>query len=272
MGRVDGKVAIVTGGTSGIGEATARALAAEGATVLLTGRNVDAGERIAAAIRDGGGAAEYFEQDVTEEARWEALIAHATNTHGGVHVLVNNAGVGGARKLTDTTLEQWRALMHVNLDSAFLGIKHAIPAMRAAGSGSIINVSSMDGIMGAPFRVPYCAAKGGVRLLTKGAALECAQLGDPIRVNSVHPGIVETNIFAASFEHSDVQLWDAWGGPEVVYTYYTGNTPMGRFGKPEEIAGAIVFLASDESSFMTGEEMILDGGWCAGKTFPPQSN
>lgn len=266
MGRVDGKVAIVTGGTSGIGEAAARALAAEGATVLLTGRNTEAGERIAEEIRAAGDAGEFVEQDVGEEADWERVIARAVDAHGGLHVLVNNAGIGGARKLTDTTLEQWRATMRVNLDGTFLGIKHAIPAMCASGGGSIVNVSSMDGMMGAPLRVPYCASKGGMRLLTKGAALECAQLGEPVRVNSIHPGPITTNIFTAAFDHSDPELFT--GTAERIFDYYTHHTPLGRFGTSEEVAAAILFFASDESSFITGAELAIDGGWTAGKCIP----
>lgn len=266
MGRVDGKVAIVTGGASGIGAASARVLAREGAAVVLTDVNAEEGERAAEEIRAAGGTADFLRHDVGEEAEWEAVIAHTLDAHGTLDVLVNNAGIAGGWQLTDYTLERWRDIMRVNLDGVFLGVKHAILAMRKSGGGSIINISSIDGIMGAPLRVPYCASKGGVRLLTKAAAIECAQLGDAIRINSVHPGPIATNIFAAAFERSDPGLVDAFGGMSGVGEYYIRNTPQGRFGAPEEIANGVLFLASDDASYITGAELVIDGGWTAGKS------
>lgn len=266
MARVQGKVAIVTGGASGIGEASAKALAREGATVVVTDLQDELGHDVVQTIRDAGGAAEFLRQDVSDEAAWEGVFTDTVKAYGAIHVLVNNAGIGAGRYLTDTTLEQWRSIMSVNLDGVFLGMKHGILAMREAGGGSIINISSIDGIFGAAGRVPYCASKGGVRLLTKAAAIECAEQGDNVRINSIHPGPIATNIFANAIERSDVGMLEEIGGMEGVRDYYIHNTPMARFGMPDEIAAGVVFLASDESSFMTGSELIIDGGWTAGRS------
>ncbi len=266
MGRMDGKVAIVTGGASGIGEASAKVLAREGAAVVLTDVNAEEGERVAQEIRDAGGTADFLQHDVAEEREWQAVVKHALDAHGKLDALVNNAGIAAACALTDMSLEKWRDIMRVNLDGVFLGVKHGILAMRQSGGGSIINISSIDGIMGAPLRAHYCASKGGVRLLTKSAAVECTELGYAIRVNSVHPGPIATNIFAAAFERSDPALIAEFGGGDAVGEYYTTNTPMHRFGAPDEIANGVLFLASDESSYMTGAELVIDGGWCAAKS------
>ena len=266
MGRVDGKVAIVTGGASGIGEASAKALAREGAAVVLTDVNADEGERVAGEIRGAGGAATFRPHDVADERDWEAVVKYTLGAHGQLNVLVNNAGIASGCAITDMTLKIWRDIMRVNLDGVFLGVKHGILAMRQGTGGSIINISSIDGIQGAPLRAHYCASKGGVRLLTKSAAVECAQLGYPIRINSVHPGPIATNIFAAAFERSDPNMVEEFGGADGVSEYYTSNTPMHRFGAPEEIANGVLFLASDEASYVTGTELAIDGGWTAGKT------
>jgi NAD(P)-dependent dehydrogenase (short-subunit alcohol dehydrogenase family) len=263
--RVKGKVAVVTGAASGIGEASARALAAEGAAVAVTDVDVAGGERVAGEIAAAGGTATFLRHDVADEDAWRRVVAETRARFGGLHVLVNNAGIGGAQRLTEMDLDAWRRMMAVNLDGVFLGMKHAIPVMVASGSGSIVNISSIDGIMGAPLRAHYCAAKGGVRTLTKAVAMECCQLGQPVRVNSVHPGPVATNIFINSVERSAPAVVELMGGAEGIMAYYTSNTALGRFAEPREIAAAVLFLASDESSYVTGAELPVDGGWTGGR-------
>jgi NAD(P)-dependent dehydrogenase (short-subunit alcohol dehydrogenase family) len=204
-------------------------------------------------------------QDVANEGQWKATVAEAVSRFGGLNILVNNAGIARAMRVTKVTLEDWRLQFAVNVEGVFLGTKHAIPAMVASGSGSIINISSIDGILGAPVRTPYCATKGAVAAFTKAVAMECCEFGEPVRVNSVHPGPIATNIFANSMPHSDPAMVEAMGGAEGVAAYYLRNTPMTRFGLPEEIANGCVFLASDESAFMTGSQLVIDGGFASGK-------
>lgn len=246
MGRLEGKIAIITGGASGIGRATVLRLAAAGCRVVAT--DVDpAGERVVAGV-DG---ACFVEHDVADEAAWERAIDATLRAHGRLDVLVNNAGVSRVGAVTDMTLQDWRALMAINLDGVFLGVKHGIRAMRRHGEGgAIVNVSSISGIVGAPMSSAYCASKGGVRLLTKAVALECA--AEKIRVNSVHPGAVRTAI------------WSTVGlGPQDEAAIAAAQ-PMGRMAEPEEVADAIAYLASDAARFMTGSELVIDGGWSAG--------
>jgi NAD(P)-dependent dehydrogenase (short-subunit alcohol dehydrogenase family) len=243
---VDAKVVLVTGGASGIGRATAARLADAGfrvvvADVDLAGRQVVAG--IAGAL--------FVEHDVTEESSWERAMATVLDTHGRLDVLVNNAGISFVRAVTDTTLADWRALMAVNLDGVFLGTKHGLLAMRRHGEGgSIVNISSASGLIGSPFASAYCASKGAVRLFTKAVALECA--AEAIRVNSVHPGAVRTPI------------WGKVGvGPELEAAV-AAAAPLGRMAEPEEVADAILYLASDASRYVTGSELVIDGGVTAG--------
>lgn len=249
-GRVEGKVAIVTGAASGIGAAAARALAREGARVVLSDLAEDAGRALAEEI---GETAIFLKHDVASEDDWRAVIATARETFGRIDVLVNNAGIGGSTPLFETTLEQWRAYTAVNLDGVFLGLRHAGPVMAEAGGGSIINLASILGKVGHPGAGAYCASKGGVTLLTKSAALELAPLG--IRVNSVHPGYIDTPMVSKA-------LIEAENGNEVRVQLIAAHA-LGRLGRAEEIANAIVFLASDESSFMTGSELVVDGGYTA---------
>ena len=260
--RLRGKVALVTGAGSGIGAACVRTFVAEGAKVVAT--DIDGGA-VAATVAPLGDAAISLAHDVSSEDQWRSVIAEATRHFGGLHILVNNAGLARGARITDVTLEDWRFQFSVNVDGVFLGTKHAIPAMIASGSGSIVNISSVDGFMGAPIRTPYCATKGAVAGFTKAVAMECCEFGEPVRVNSVHPGPVATNIFASALPNSDPAMVAAMGGEAGVAAYYLRNTPMTRFAMPEEIALACVYLGSDESAFMTGSQLVIDGGFTAGK-------
>ena len=245
MGRLRGKVCLVTGAARGIGEAIARAFDAEGARVILA--DVLAPDLTALAAALGQVARVH---DVADEDGWSALVAGIDKDFGRLDVLVNNAGFGWLRKVTETSLEDWRALMAVNLDGVFLGMKHCIPLMARGGGGAIVNMSSIYGSVGSSERSAYCASKGGVTMLTKSVALECAEAGHGIRVNSIHPGYVATPSVAAVL--TDAQR-DA----------LRALHPMNRLGDPAEIARAAVFLASDEASFITGAELAVDGGFTA---------
>lgn len=253
-GRMNGKVALVTGAAMGLGAETARRLAAEGAAVMLTDRDEAHGETVAEEIVKAGGKAAFLLHDAASESDWENAVAVTSQRFGALHVLVNNAGIsGGTLPLMEHSLEDWRRVMSVNLDGVFLGLRHAGPAIAASGGGSIINLSSILGKVGLPNAAAYCASKGGVLLLTKAAALEWAPLG--IRVNSVHPGFIETPMVSNAIHQAE-------NGNEMRDQLISAHA-LGRFGVPREIADAILFLASDESSFMTGAEMVVDGGYTA---------
>lgn len=258
-GRIAGKVAIVTGGASGIGRSCALRLAEEGASVMVTDIDDAAGETTAADIRDKGGVAQYMHHDVTSEAEWEAVVAATVEAMGGVNVLVNNAGIAVGGSIVTMTLDDWQRQQSINLDGVFLGVKHCIPAMNESGSGSIINMSSVAGLKGAASLAAYNATKGGVRLFTKGVALECAQNRWPIRLNSVHPGIIDTPIWNKinpEMAPDDSPVLDA----EEIATL---AVPSGVLGTPNDIANGVLFLASDDSSYMTGTELVIDGGLSA---------
>jgi NAD(P)-dependent dehydrogenase (short-subunit alcohol dehydrogenase family) len=251
---MNGKVALVTGAAMGLGAETARRLAAEGAAVMLTDRDEAHGETVAEEIVKAGGKAAFLLHDAASESDWENAVAVTSQRFGALHVLVNNAGIsGGTLPLMEHSLEDWRRVMSVNLDGVFLGLRHAGPAIAASGGGSIINLSSILGKVGLPNAAAYCASKGGVLLLTKAAALEWAPLG--IRVNSVHPGFIETPMVSNAIHQAE-------NGNEMRDQLISAHA-LGRFGVPREIADAILFLASDESSFMTGAEMVVDGGYTA---------
>jgi NAD(P)-dependent dehydrogenase (short-subunit alcohol dehydrogenase family) len=252
-GRVAGKVVIVTGAASGLGAASARRLAEEGAAVMLTDRTVEAGERAAETILAIGGKAAFMAHDVTSESDWQAVVAGTLKAFGRVDGLVNNAGVAGGAPILEMSLADWRALLAVNLDGVFLGMRAVAPAMAETGGGSIINLSSILGKVGQAGAGAYCASKGGVLMLTKAAALEWAPLG--IRVNSVHPGYIDTPMVATVFH-------DAENGNEMRDMIISRHA-LGRLGVAREIADGVVFLASDESSFMTGAELVIDGGYTA---------
>jgi NAD(P)-dependent dehydrogenase (short-subunit alcohol dehydrogenase family) len=253
MGRLHNKVALVTGGASvpGLGSATAQRFAAEGAMVYVTDRDGDGAEAMAAGIRAAGGQAQAMAHDVTSEADWDRVIA-AITAAGHLDVLVNNAGIAVLGALETVTSDDWRRQLTVNLDSVFFGCQRAVAAMRASGNGgSIINISSVVGLIGVPGCTSYAAAKGGVRLMTKTIALECA--GDKIRVNSVHPGMIMTNIQG-----------DALKDNAANYDAVLGLIPMKRMGEPADIANMNLFLASDEASYITGAEFVVDGGMVVG--------
>jgi NAD(P)-dependent dehydrogenase (short-subunit alcohol dehydrogenase family) len=242
MARLSGKVALVTGGAQGIGQATVEAFVREGALVVAGDIAPDqsvASDRLMP-----------LRHDVTQEESWIETISIIERKFGKLNILVNNAGGGSLKPLVQTSLEEWRSMFAVNLDGTFLGIKHAIPAMTRAGGGTIVNLSSIRGVTGVANAGSYCAAKAGVALLTKVAALECAEAKINIRVNSVHPGFVLTPLNARV--HTP-----AFRAKSMA------ETPLGRFAQPSEIADAILYLASDESSFVTGSGLMVDGGFTA---------
>ena len=260
--RLVGKVAIVTGGASGIGAETARMFAQHGAKVLLTDSNAALGKSVAKEITDTGGTAMFATQDVRDEAQWAATVALAEKSYGRLDILCNIAGISGrdpklniqttvtaGPRLAEQTLEQWNRVMEINATGVFLGTKAAIPAMQRAGGGSIINISSICGIIGSHANAAYHASKGAVRIFSKAAAIQYAP--DKIRVNSVHPGFVDTPMTVPG--HSN---------PEVARKRLEA-TPLGRFGTPADIAAGCLYLASDEASWVTGSELVIDGGMTA---------
>jgi NAD(P)-dependent dehydrogenase (short-subunit alcohol dehydrogenase family) len=247
--ELKGRVALVTGAARGIGAATARQLAADGAAVILTDVIDDEGEALAADISSTGGTAVYRRLDVSREAAWKRVVAHAVREFGRLDVLVNNAGIGTFPDVEQETLDGWNRLIGINETGVWLGMRAAVPRMRKVGGGSIINVSSIFGAVGGfGGSIAYHASKGAVRLMTKNAAIRYAKEG--IRVNSVHPGFIDTPMVAV-VKGTDVEQ------------QINAMTPMGRMGRSEEVAGVIAFLASDRASYMTGSEVYVDGGWTA---------
>lgn len=252
MNRVKGKVAIVTGGALGIGRAASVLLAREGASVAIADINDAAGQEVVAEIKKNGGEAGFWHLDVTDEEGVERVFADIHRRYGQINILVNNAGIPGTGKPShEMTEEEFEKVLNIDLKGVFRCTKHVIPYMKKAGGGSIVNMSSMLGIIGGRDPV-YHAAKGGVRILTKGDAIVYA--GDNIRVNSVHPGFILTPGFRGMIERRDPKLLEGF------IKRCTETTPLGRMGQPEDIANGILFLASDESSFMTGAELVIDGG------------
>jgi 3alpha(or 20beta)-hydroxysteroid dehydrogenase len=251
-GRLAGKVALVTGAASGIGAATSRLFAREGAAVVVADIQAEAGETVAAEIGAAGGQAAFQRLDVSRESDWAEAVGLVLARHGRLDVLVNNAGRAGppARPLVEKTEEaDWNLVMAVNATGVLLGMKHAIPAMRRNGGGSIVNVVSIYAIVGSASGTSYHASKGAARALTRSAAIQYAKEG--IRVNGVFPGYVET---AMTREHH---------ARPGVREGRIAETPLGRLAQPEEIAPGILYLASDESSFVTGTELVIDGGMTA---------
>jgi len=262
--RLDGKVALVTGAARGIGAEVAVALAQSGARVLMTDILATEGAATAARINAAGGRCEFFKHDVTEEAQWEAAVSAVVDRFGGLDVLVNNAGIETAALLTQCEAGDFRRVMEVNVTGVFLGLKHAVRAMSPGGKagrgGSIVNLSSIAGMIGTTAHIAYHSSKGAVRSMTKAAAIECAQLGTGIRVNSVHPGIVKTDMGDDFIKHF-VGLGLA---PDIAtaQSAFQAAHPLG-FGQPEDVACAVLYLAADASKWTTGSELVLDGGYTA---------
>ncbi len=246
MARFEGKVALVTGGASGIGLATVEGLAVEGGVVVIADVQDDKGQQVAERLSGQGRKVSYKHLDVSSEAEWEKVIGEVVAEHGALHILVNNAGIGDNEAIEVTSKETYDRVIAITQTSVFLGHKAASAALKASGNGAVVNTSSMFGIVGGFGTSPaYHAAKGAVRLLTKSTALAWAKEG--VRVNSIHPGFVDTPILG---ETDRKMLADI--------------TPMGRIARPEELAAGILFLASDDASFMTGAELVIDGGYTAG--------
>jgi 3alpha(or 20beta)-hydroxysteroid dehydrogenase len=263
--RLDAKVALISGSARGIGAACARTFAEAGAKVMVSDILIDAGEAVAAAINEAGGVAAFTPLDVTSEAQWEAAIAATVARFAGLDVVVNNAGTQIMKPLVQTSYEEWRRQQAVNIDGVFFGVKHGILAMMPGGSagrgGSIVNISSVGGLAGFVGLAAYSAAKGGVTLLTKTAALECAQAGWNIRVNSVHPGAVNTPL--AHEVMQELVRQGAAASIDEAAKMTTRMHPMGRLGEPIDIALAVQFLASDASRWVTGSAYVVDGGYLA---------
>ena len=256
-GRVEGKVALITGGASGIGRGCAERLAEEGAVAVVTDLQDDKGAETVAAIEKAGGKAWYLHHDVTQEADWERVIAEIKARHGRLDFLVNNAGIGIGGSILEMTLADWQRQTAVNLDGVFLGVKHSIPLMRASGDGgSIVNMSSVAGLKGSAMLAGYCATKGGVRLFSKSIAMECANAKDGIRVNSVHPGLIETPIWLTVGQAVNPLA----NAPPDLDAMSALAVPLGVKGWPLDIANGVLWLCSDESRYVTGQELVIDGG------------
>jgi len=253
MGRVSGKVAIVTGAAQGLGQASAELLAREGASVVLADVKEAQGEAVAAGIRSAGGTARFLRLDVASESEWQGVVDETVSAYGGLHVLVNNAAIALQKNVLDTSLEEWRQTMAVNLDGVFLGTKAAIPVMSESGGGSIVNLSSAAGLVAAPGLAAYSASKGGVRLLTKSVAAYCGRAGLKVRVNSIHPAFVRTALLD--------ELLAVQEDPEAMMRGIMRSMPIGFMGEPIDIAYGVLYLASDESRWVTGTELVLDGGY-----------
>ncbi len=248
--RLENKVALISGGARGMGAAEARMFAREGAKVFIGDILEEEGRRTEAEINETGGECVFIRLDVTSEADWQAAVAAVVARFGKLDILVNNAGVVSRGTLEDTTVEEWDRVMDVNAKGVFLGTKTAIPEMRKAGGGSIINISSISGAVGqAAIRPVYNASKGAVRIFTKAAAIQYAK--DGIRVNSVHPGAVDTPMAGERLNNPELQRQAAAGNP------------LGRTAQPEDIGYGVLYLVSDESSFVTGSELYIDGGYTA---------
>ena len=256
MGRVQDKVALITGGAGGLGGSTARLMAREGAKVVIADLADDAGKALAAEL--GG---DYQRLDVTSEDQWQSVVSAVTSKHGRIDVLVNGAGIEGdfVRGSPETTsLEQWRKVLSVNLDGTFLGCKHTLPVMRKAGRGSIVNISSMASFLGTPVNVSYGASKAGVQQLTKSVAVFGSRDGLKIRCNSVHPGVIRTRMLDHIFQQIG-QLANV--ASDEAEQMMLKQVPWGEVGEPDDVGYLILYLASDEAKYVTGSEFMVDGGW-----------
>ena len=259
MGRVQGKIAFVTGASSGIGAACARLLAHEGATVVLADVQDDMGQQVLNGIVDAGGAGHFVHLDVTSEDGWKAAMAEVMGRFGGLNIAVNCAGTTHAKNAcpSEAELEEWRTIMSVNLDGTFLATKHTLAVMQktAPVNGSIINISSVYGMVGLAGIGAYNASKGGVRIYSKSVALSCAQDCVNVRVNTIHPGIIDTPLLQRALSRQ--------ADPVAARATYNTLQPIGHLGQPEDIAYGALYLASDEAKFVTGAELVIDGGYTA---------
>ncbi|MCI0696089.1 glucose 1-dehydrogenase [candidate division KSB1 bacterium] len=260
-GRLAEKTALITGAASGIGKATAILLAHEGAKVAVADIDKDGAQNTVGEIVSLGGTAVAYALDVTSEQEWQRVIDDLLEKWGRLDILVNNAGISFAKPLVEMSLAEWRKVFAVNLDGVFLGTKHGTNAMRKGGGGSIINVASASGIKAGAGASAYCASKAAVRMFSKVAALECAQNGDNIRVNTVSPGGVMTQMWESMGFWQDMKAQT--GSAEANWQAMSQDVPLKRFAKPEEIAAAILYLASDESAYVTAAELVIDGGYTA---------
>jgi len=250
MGRLENKVALISGGSRGMGAAEAKMFAEEGAHVVIADILEDEGRKTASKIAASGARCLFTTLDVLKASDWESAVGVAVSAFGRLDILVNNAGVTSRMMLLETSEPEWDRVMDINGKGTFLGIKTAIPAMKYSGGGSIVNISSQMGLVGADYISPqYQASKGAVRILTKSVAIQYA--ADNIRCNSIHPAPIETDMTADIRDDADS------------FQDMLRRIPMGRYGKPEEVAYAVLYLASDESSFVTGSEVVVDGGWTA---------
>ncbi|MBX2798314.1 MAG: glucose 1-dehydrogenase [Myxococcales bacterium] len=252
MAQLSDRVALITGAASGIGRATAQMMVERGANVVMT--DLDQA-RVEAAASELGDAAHALGQDVTDEARWEEVVAAAEQHFGALHILINNAGGGILKGLEETTLQEWRQVQALNSDSVFLGTRAVLPALRRAGTGSIVNLSSVAGLVGDGDLSAYCASKGAVRMFTKAAALYCARNKDAVRINSVHPSFVDTPLVQSMIAQSP--------DPDRMRRTLERAAPVNRLGRVEEVAEVVCFLASDASSYVNGAEWTVDGGLTA---------
>jgi NAD(P)-dependent dehydrogenase (short-subunit alcohol dehydrogenase family) len=252
MGRVNDKIALVTGAAQGLGAATARLLAREGATVFLTDLNETGVTDQARQINEQfAGRAIALQQDVTDAGRWTQVLQEIAERSGALHVLVNNAGIGSVGSIEDESFEQWRHVHAVDLDSVFHACQQALPLMAASGGGSIVNISSISGVIASHNLAAYNSAKAAVRHLSKSIALHCARAGNGVRCNSVHPAFIDTPILDGMAGSTD---------RDTVLAKLSRQIPLGRVGKPDDVAFAVLYLASDESAFVTGTEIRIDGG------------
>lgn len=261
QGCLEKKIALITGAASGIGKATASLLAREGAKVAVADIDGNGAQNVASEILSLGGTAIAYALDVTSDDDWQRVIDDLLGKWERLDILVNNAGISFAKPLAEMSLAEWRKVFAVNLDGVFSGTKHGTNAMRKSGGGSIINVSSASGIKAGAGASAYCASKAAVRMFSKVAALECAQNGDNIRVNTVSPGGVMTPMW------ENMGFWQEMkkqtGSAEASWQAISQDVPLKRFAKPEEIAAAILYLASDESTYVTAAELVIDGGYTA---------
>lgn len=249
------KVSLITGGASGIGLAAAKALAEAGHHVVLADIQTAAAESAVREFQAANLSASCVQLNVCNEADWQQAIAQVETTQGRLDVLVNNAGIGEGGTIETTSLDDFNRMMNINVGGVFLGCKYAIPLMEKNGGGSVINVSSIFGIVADPLSLAYSTSKGAVRSMTKSVALDCAARGNGVRVNSIHPGFIETPMVANLASAMPAEILDPYMQRTV------GQTPMGRLGQPDELGDVIAFLASDASRFMTGSEVTVDGGF-----------